>query len=96
MPSPNLEFSWLNVARLDLAPLPGEAVTDISHHLLLSALNVLCKAASLSSLDMFWGSLDWHLVEMMEIPQVLAREPAGKVPFLASEWVVNLESGSIA
>lgn len=40
--------------------------------------------------------LDWHPVEMMEIPQVLAREAAGKIPFLASEWVVNLESGSMS
>lgn len=81
---------------LTLPHYRGEAVTDISHHLLLSALNMPCKAASLNPLDMFWASLDWHPVEMMEIPQVLAREPEGKVPFLASEWVVNLESGSTA
>lgn len=76
--------------------LLGEEDTGISHHLLPSALNVLCKVASLSTLDVFWAPVNWHPVEMMEIPQVLAREVAGKVPFLASEWVVNLESGSTA
>lgn len=40
---------------LRLPLLLGEADSGISHHLLPSALNVLCKVASLSTLDVFWA-----------------------------------------
>lgn len=97
VPSPNLEFTWLNAAMPDLALITVMKWLEIP-----ATANCpqpfICWAGQLPrALLLSSGALlDWHPVEMTEIPQVLARESVGKAPFLASEWVVNLESGPTA